>query len=569
LLASAIGAASSRLVLSLLLKKFEASPKAAIALLDDASEALQYNRDLLQTALDQVEQGISVFDQDFKLTCWNRQFRVLLNLPTSTGQVGTTLTHIADTVVQQNNEGGETEKLNAVLVEKLISERGAWQFPLPSQERVLEILSSTMPDGGLVVSWSDITERVKSAEALRQANTTLERRVRERTEELTRLNVDLAKATKAADAANIGKTKFLAAVSHDILQPLNAARLYSSTLVERLGISDSRELVRNMDRSLESVEDILGSVLTISRLDTGAFKPTVQDYSLDRILTQLQIEFSPIANERGLTLVIEKQGFHVQTDQTLLARLLRNLISNAIKYTEEGTVRVSCMIVQDRVIVDVADTGMGIAGEHQQLIFAEFGRLEEGRKAAPGLGLGLSIVERISKVLDHPVSINSNRKKGSCFSISIPLAVRHSRDKRSSQQTKRSIAADLSDMVILCIDNDETILDGMEKLLSGWNCHVLKATGLEQAENRINESSIDMIIADYHLDGENGIEVVDGLRTRFGREFQALLLTADRSEHVLAMARNSDMPVLNKPVKPAALRAALAQNRTRVSTAAE
>ncbi len=570
LLASAIGAASSRLVLSLLLKKFETSPKAAIALLDDASEALQYNRDLLQTALDQVEQGISVFDQDFKLTCWNRQFRVLLNLPVSTGQVGTPLTHIAETVVQQNTEKGNHDSaIGDVLVEKLISARGAWQYPLPCEGKVLEILSSTMPDGGLVVSWSDITERVKSAEALRQANTTLERRVRERTEELTRLNVELAEATKAADAANIGKTKFLAAVSHDILQPLNAARLYSSTLVERLGVSNSQELVLNMDRSLESVEDILGSVLTISRLDTGAFKPSVQEYALDRILTQLQIEFAPIAEEKGLTLVIEKQGYHVKTDQTLLTRLLRNLISNAIKYTEAGNVRVNCHIDKGVVQVDVADTGVGIKSKHQRRIFDEFGRLDAGRKAAPGLGLGLSIVERISKVLDHPVSLRSNHNEGSRFSVKIPIAERPSAEKPASSRAKRSIAADLSDMTILCIDNDEAILDGMDHLLRGWNCHVLKAVDLVQAEECVNNNPVDVIIADYHLDNGNGIDVVEFLREKFKTGFQALLVTADRTELVLKKAKESDMLVLNKPVKPAALRAALAQKRTQVQTAAE
>lgn len=569
LLASAIGAASSRLVLSLLLKKFETTPKAAIALLDDASEALQYNRDLLQTALDQVEQGISVFDQDFKLTCWNRQFRVLLHLPASAGQVGTTLTGIAETIVAQNQANDVNNNSSASMVEKLIMAREAWQLPVPSENRVLEILTNTMPDGGLVISWSDITERVDAAKDLLQANTSLEKRVRERTEELTRLNVDLAKATEAADAANIGKTKFLAAVGHDILQPLNAARLYSSALVERLGVSENSEIINNMDRSLESVEEILGTVLTISRLDTGAFKPTILDYSLDRILTQLQIEFLPIAHEKGLELHIEKQGFHIRTDSTLLPRLLRNLISNAIKYTSSGTVTVSCKAVDNAVIVDVKDTGMGIAKIHQHRIFSEFGRLEEGRKAAAGLGLGLSIVERISRVLDHPVSVKSAPGEGSCFSVCIPLAKRVTVTKKPTSSIKRPIAVDLSNMAVLCIDNDEAILDGMETLLTGWNCQVWKASNLEQAIACIEQHRINVIVADYHLDSGNGVDVVNRLRIRFKQDFPALLITADRSELVRKKAALNEMPVLNKPVKPAALRAALAQKLSRVSTAAE
>ncbi len=569
LLASAIGAASSRLVLSLLLKKFEASPKDTIALLDDASEALQYNRDLLQTALDQVEQGISVFDQDFRLTCWNRQFRILLNLPSSIGQVGTALTHIADTVVTR--EGGHEDAINDSdqLVEKLISSRTAWQLSLPSQERVLEILTNPMPDGGLVVSWSNISERVKAAAALRQANTTLERRVRERTEELTRLNVDLAQATEAADAANIGKTKFLAAVGHDIVQPLNAARLYSSALVERLADSESRELVQNMDQSLESVEDILSTVLAISRLDTGAFKPSLLNCSLDRILIQLQIELSPVAEEKGLKLRVELNDYHIRTDNSLLSRLLRNLLSNAIKYTKTGSVTVTSHLENNEVILEVKDTGIGIAHDQQGKIFNEFQRLDAGRRQAPGLGLGLSIVERISKVLDHSLTLISSEGNGSCFTVRIPLAKQKSTGDMTSVSAGRAIAADLSGTTVLCIDNDDNILNGMDRLLTSWQCSVLKAATLEQAVSCMKFETVDVIVADYHLDDSNGIDVVKQLRRQFKTDIPALLLTADRSDQVRKQAAKADMPVLNKPVKPAALRAALAQKRVKVPTAAE
>ena len=569
LLASAIGAASSRLVLSLLLKKFEASPKDTIALLDDASEALQYNRDLLQTALDQVEQGISVFDQDFRLTCWNRQFRKLLDLPSSIGQVGTALTHIAETVAERESDYEDQIDNADSLVEKLISSNSAWQLSLPSKGRVLEILTNPMPDGGLVISWSNISDRVKTAAALRQANTTLERRVRERTEELTRLNVVLAQATEAADAANIGKTKFLAAVGHDIVQPLNAARLYSSALAERLADSESHELVRNMDHSLESVEDILSTVLTISRLDTGAFKPTLSNRSLDRILIQLQIELSPIAKEKGLKLSIELHDFHIRTDHSLLSRLLRNLLSNAIKYTKIGSVTINSRVENNEVIVEVKDTGIGIANDQQGNIFNEFQRLEAGRREAPGLGLGLSIVERISKVLDHAISLNSSEGAGSSFTVNIPLANKKDANKSPAANASRTIAADLKGTTVLCIDNDDNILNGMDRLLTGWKCSVLKAATLEQAISCMKFESVDIIVADYHLDDTNGIDVVKQLRNQFDVDTPALLLTADRSDLVRDRASTVDMPVLNKPVKPAALRAALAQKRIKISTAAE
>ena len=231
LLASAVGAASSRLVMSLLLKKHDPVGETTIQLLDDASEAIQYNHDLLQTALDQVDQGISVFDKEFRLSSWNRQFRALLDIPKELGQAGTPLTVLADAIsFKIDPSAGNGEDLTKQLLE---TDQPSFIL-LASSGRIIETLTKTVPDGGLVISWNDTTEKATAARALQEANETLERRVQERTEELTRLNRDLASAREAAEEANSSKTKFLAAVGHDILQPLNAARLYTSSLVEQI-----------------------------------------------------------------------------------------------------------------------------------------------------------------------------------------------------------------------------------------------------------------------------------------------------------------------------------------------
>ncbi|MEJ2377798.1 MAG: PAS-domain containing protein, partial [Pseudolabrys sp.] len=280
ILASAIGAASSRLVLSLLLRKRTVSTKAALKLLDDANAAIQYNREILQTALDHVRQGIAVFDKDLELICWNRQFGEILDLPPSLIRVGSGLADI----LRFNARRGDValSRIDEHVHEQLARYLDGHE---PFRERfaepgmVIEVRANRMPDGGIVCTFTDITASVDAAEALARANETLEQRVRERTEELTHLNAALARAKGEADAANISKTKFLAAASHDILQPLNAARLYVTSLIERAGQEDTR-LIENVDASLEAVEEIFGALLDISRLDTGAMRPEFASFRI-------------------------------------------------------------------------------------------------------------------------------------------------------------------------------------------------------------------------------------------------------------------------------------------------
>ncbi|MBV9260034.1 MAG: PAS-domain containing protein, partial [Pseudolabrys sp.] len=302
-LASAIGAASSRLVLSLLLRKRTVSTKAALKLLDDANTAIQYNREILQTALDHVRQGIAVFDKDLQLICWNRQFGDILDLPPNVARAGVGLNEILR--FNAERDGVPAERIDAVVAEQ--AERygagsAAFRERFAGRGLVIEVRANRMPDGGLVTTFTDVTPSVEAEEALERANETLERRVRERTEELTRLNIALAHAKGQADAANISKTKFLAAASHDILQPLNAARLYVTSLVERKNVADENRLIGNIDASLEAVEEIFGALLDISRLDAGAMRPEFTSFRLDELFRQIEVEFAPLAQEKGLDL---------------------------------------------------------------------------------------------------------------------------------------------------------------------------------------------------------------------------------------------------------------------------
>jgi len=560
LLASAIGAASSRLVLTLMLKRHDPSTKGAVKLLDDASIAIQYNRDLLQTALNQVRQGIGVFDRDLRLICWNRQFRDLLGLPAEYGQVGTTL----DAILRFNAERGEhgpgpVEAIVADRLEKLVIVQETFQEKLASNGTVFEVRISPMPDGGIVTTYTDITERVLAEEALARANETLERRVRERTEELTHVNERLVEATREAEEANLGKTRFLAAAGHDILQPLNAARLYSSVLVDKLKASEDGDLVRNVESALESVEDIIGAVLDISRLDTGALKPEPTVFRLDELLRGLALDFQPVAQEKGLELRIVPTSVSVRTDRRLLRRLLQNLVSNALKYTQKGKVLVGCRRRGNRILVEVYDTGMGIPKSKQKAIFHEFHRLDDGMRVAKGLGLGLSIVERISHVLDHPVDLRSEANKGSCFSVELPRSASMP-DTIPAKQAPASVG-NLDGLCVVAIDNEPDILSGMRHLLTNWNCTVVTAADDQEAAALLNKAGLtpDVILADYHLDNGTGIEAIIKLRWKFGGHLPAILITADRSRPVRAEASEKDIAFFNKPVKPAALRAQLAR----------
>nr|WP_210335105.1 PAS domain-containing hybrid sensor histidine kinase/response regulator [Mesorhizobium mediterraneum] len=563
LLASAVGSSSARLILSLLLRRNDRESKDAFRLLDDATEALQHNRDLLQIALDQMEQGITVFDRDFRLICWNRQYRALFDLPDEMGQVGVSL----DRILRHLAERGDIPADQRVaMLNRLTSFVSPWQMELKTSGRILELRSNPMPDGGIVATYADISGRVEQDLALKRANESLEQRVKDRTVELTRVNEELAQAQMLAEEANLGKTRFLAAAGHDILQPLNAARLYCSSLIEKAGKGPTGKAANNIESSLESVETILGAVLDISRLDAGAMKPDDTVFSLDELLRQIGNDFQPLAAERKLGLTIMPSSLSVMTDRNLLRRLIQNLVSNAIKYTRRGRVLVGVRRRGELAEIQVIDTGIGIAADKLNTVFHEFTRLDEGAREADGLGLGLSIVDRIARVLRLELQIFSNPGKGTRFSVILPVAAVQQPRREIEAKTPVRTAASLAGLRVLCIDNDARILDGMRLLLEGWGCSVDTLAGSGDLE-RSGMRRPDIVLADYHLDGETGLDAIAKLRAIHGQDLPAVLVTADRSSEVRASAGRLDVPVINKPLKPAVLRSMMARVRPLASAA--
>ena len=564
LLASAIGAASSRLVLSLLLRKRTVSTKAALKLLDDANAAIHYNREILQTALDHVRQGIAVFDRELALLCWNRQFGELLDLPHDLTRIGIPLDEILRHIAQQG--GRDAKDLDGQVAERIVrytSVAEPFLERFAERELVIEVRADRMPDGGVVTTFTDITPSVEAAEALERANATLERRVRERTGELTRLNAELERAKAEADDANASKTRFIADASHDISQPLNAARLYVTSLIERQRAGEDGDLVQNIDASLEAVEEIFAALLDISRLDTGAMKPEFSDFRIDELLQRLEVEFAPMAQEKGLELKFMPCALAVRSDRRLLRRLVQNLVSNAIKYTPAGTVLVGCRRRGPRLRIDVYDTGIGIPHAKRRAVFKEFHRLDQGARVARGVGLGLSIVERVARVLDCEVALKSTcRPRLAVFRRSAArrrrrgraAPARHAQSRRraahrNGRRLHRQRARPFSTACRRCSAAGAATFSRPPTSPRRWRRSNAAAASRTGCWSTTTSTAATAWPRSPSCAGAPAAIS------------PAILVTADRSLRVREEARTAGVHVLNKPIKPASLRALISQWR--------
>ncbi|HWU02861.1 MAG TPA: NahK/ErcS family hybrid sensor histidine kinase/response regulator, partial [Novosphingobium sp.] len=423
--------------------------------------------------------------------------------------------------------------------------------------------STPLEPGGMAFSFNDITDRVRDRDALREAAESLERRVAERTIELEAeiterrtVEAQLMAAKTAAEHANRSKTSFIAAASHDLLQPLNAARLFVAALSERRLATPSRALVRQTGVALDSVEDLLEALFEISRLDAGAITPECAAIDLEQMLTALRIEFAPLARGEGLALEIPESHLWVRSDFRLLRRILQNFLSNAVRYTAEGSVGIRATPEGEMVRITVFDTGPGIARADQEAIFEEFRRLEHTQRI-PGKGLGLAIVKRATDMLGHAVELVSERGQGAAFSVLVPASA--PRERAPETADAGNPARGRGTRKLLVIDNDEAILEGMAALLRNWGYTVTTATSAAQPRAvAAARAGVDLVIADYHLDNdERGDGAVEAIREMAGTRVPGIVITADRSEDVKAILSAAELPVLAKPVKPAQLRALL------------
>jgi PAS domain S-box-containing protein len=429
---------------------------------------------------------------------------------------------------------------------------------------VLDVLMNLLlkPDQeGLVEGFvADITERKLAQQRLQQLNDELEQRVTARTNELLDAAEALRDARDAAEAANRSKDKYLAAASHDLLQPLNAARLLISTLRERKLPDVEQVLVERTHQALEGAEDLLTDLLDISRLDQAAVKPDIALYRLDELLAPLVSEFQSVAAAAGLNLRVHMGDYAIHTDLRLMTRILRNFLSNACRYTDDGSILLGARRRGNALRIEVWDTGRGIAADRLESIFLEFNQLDVGRAAdRKGVGLGLAIVERIAKILDYKIEVYSRPGRGSMFSIEVPIS-REIPLPISQVAPLPSTGNPLPGRRLLVLDNEVSILESMSALLGQWGCEVVTATDEATALVALQGQAPELILADYHLDhGVVGCEVVRHLREHFSQAIPAVIITADRTDQCRRSLQRLDAPLLNKPVKPGKLRAVLSQ----------
>ncbi|MGB0733663.1 MAG: NahK/ErcS family hybrid sensor histidine kinase/response regulator, partial [Pontibacterium sp.] len=384
---------------------------------------------------------------------------------------------------------------------------------------------------GCFVMNRDITERRRTALELREAYRTMEQRVIERTSELTELNDQLRDASHVAEQANLSKTKFLAAVSHDLLQPLNAARLFTSALSEQVHEPDQHSMVAAVSNSLDDVESLLGTLVDISKLDAGAVSPDVTSFDLESLLNNIANEYQQIAQSENLGFRFVPCSLVVNSDSQLLARILRNFLSNAMRYTHDGRILLGCRRKPEGVEIQVWDTGVGIPKALREEIFEEFKRLDPSNKNQDkGLGLGLAIVDKISRVLGHEIKVTSEQGKGSMFSVTVPLGTVVANESQRHGPYFPESLAQLTGRSIWVIDNEQAICDGMEKLLSNWGCDVVTALSFADLATKVDfkTAEVDLLIADYHLDdGQNGVDAASQVCKALARELPVLMITAN------------------------------------------
>lgn len=540
-LAAVIGASSAHLLLDVVRQQRPADLDQVASIVDQAAQDLRFSQKVLQAALQNMSQGICVVDGEQRVVAWNQPYAQLFNYPPGLLRLGSP---IADLLRHNISRGliGPVDEEAAVARRLRHMRQGT---PHQSERRLrgamIEIRGNPMPGGGYVATFTDVTRFRQTEDALKRSNETLEQRVEERTREL-------AHATRVARQANEAKGHFLAAVSHDLLQPLHAAQLFSRTLEESLDDPARIATANHLVSALGATEDLLASLLEMAHLEGGELESRPRVFALRDILAPLEVEFSALAAEAGVSLRVAGSADWVLSDPQLLRRILQNFLANALRHAGSGRVMLAVRREgRDQLRLEVRDDGPGISSSEQALIFQQFRR---GQAASgQGLGLGLAIAERMAQLLDHRLGLRSRPGRGSVFSVTVPRArpAAHATTRPEADAPSPGPAGH-----ILIVDNDASARTALAQLLESWGWTVHAAAGM------VDPGALplrpDALVLDYHLDhGLTGLEVLARLRTA-GLDLPTVVLTADRSAELRQRLRRADVIVLHKPLRPLGLR---------------
>lgn len=546
LIAGVVGLPSARALISSALFGANLTHEEVSRLLDDTGQSLRFSKGLLAATLENIDPGVSVVDRDLNLVAWNSRYLELFEYPPDMVHVGVPVA----TLIRYNAERGECGPGEIEShVEKRLGHmrRGvAHSFErVRSDGRVLKTVGGPMPSGGYVMCFTDVTSEARAVAALERARSELESRVTARTLELQVANGALARADSE-------KTRFLAAASHDLLQPIHAARLFAASLARDIA-PEQRTILTKLDRSIASADKLLRALLDISRLDAGGVTPEPTGLSLRSLISELVDTFAPLAAEKGLSLKMGPGDAFVETDAGLLRSIVQNFLSNAIRYTREGGVVVGVRQDGSLARIDVVDSGPGIPEEKTAVIFREFERLPNSEEG--GIGLGLAIVERTARVIGGRISVRSRLGHGSRFSISLPIAAIKPEVAGPQLRAVREAQAGLT---ILVVDDDEANCDAMENFLARLGHNVLIAGSAAQALS--GEPIFDIAMIDFNLgEGDDGLTLIAGLR-RSNPSARYALVTAAKSADYSARPEMQGVTLLRKPVSAPEIEAWLSDN---------
>lgn len=523
---------------------------------DGLVQAAQQADSGLSRSLEHLPQGVVIIDAALRVVAWNSRYVELFRFPPELLKVGRPIEDLFRHNARRGLLGpGPVEDSIQRRLDHLRSGKPHLRESEKDDGTVLEIRGNPLPEGGFVTSYADITSYANAARELRSLADALERRVEERTRAL-------AEAKAEAENANRYKTRFVAAAVHDLLQPLNAARMFLSALRGRLRDGDAREIAGHTDNALAAQDAILNSLLDIARLEAGTLQTRVRDFRLEPLLDTLGREFGIVAQSRGLALERVPTQAVVRSDEALLRRILQNFLSNAIRYTPRGRILLGVRRDDATLRIEVHDQGPGIPERLHKEIFEEFRRLDDGVANDRGAGLGLAIVERIGRLLGHPIGLRSRLGRGSVFCVTLPRG-----DAAAADVSEPAAAADpgadssLRGCEVWCVDDDPRVCEATRALLQRWECMVGLAAGADAALAAADAARApDLVLLDIHLAGElDGPALYPRLCERWHCRPPVILVTAVRDEVLREQARRNGWGFLLKPVRPPALRALMTQ----------
>ena len=572
-LAGVVGIATSQAMFNSLREGDHLGVEDVVNIFEETTRALRFNQEMLSASFENMSSAISVVNKDLNIVAWNRRYEEMFNYPKDMLHVGIPVSDL----VRFNAERG---LLGAGDIEEKVQQRLAHLMRgtpyrvvrTQADGLVIEIKGTPLPDGGYVTTYDDITEFIQTQRELEQANTHLEKRVDERTRTIGNINEslreeielrkrvesELMQAKAMAEEANATKSRFLALASHDILQPLNAAGLYASALLDADDVNTKeRETIQKIHGAIQSAESIISILLEVAKLDTGSLQPQKTVFALAPLLRSLIDEIEVQAHPEVEVRLVDTRVY-VKTDKNYLRRILQNFLSNALKYTRQGRILVGCRRREAGVEICVCDTGPGISEADQERIFDDFYRAA-GHQDVPGIGLGLAVAWRFNQLLGHQILVRSKLHAGSCFSVVVP-SIQH--PVEVEEVSDNSSKSDLTGLQVVYVDDQVENLEATRTLLEHWGCEVTTLNRTDEAVALAGKMPCPhILLMDYQLNGSegNGIMLANEMRVAWGTDVATCIVSAAADPNLPTMARRHGFDFLKKPVKPAKLRALLSQ----------